>query len=553
MALQNPWVGYFTRTYEQIKDQVLTTMQTLVPEITDHTPSNIFVKMVGIWAGIAEMLGYYVDAMAREAYIGTCRRLSSALAIANQLDYRVHAWVAGTGEVTFSSDLPVTADFLIPAGTQVETADGVRFSTTQDCTILNGQSTVDVPVRQHSDVLLIASFVATGATFQEYQLPTDLADGQVTVKVNGITWLGQETLAYSIAGSRHYVQTVNRNEIPVVRFGDDVMGAAPPTGQPIQVYYYQTQGADGNVGQGSIITIVTPIGVPSGATNVFVTNQVRVSGGTFNEDLESLRKRIPMSLRVMDRAVTRQDYIDSAELVDGVAKAGVVYECGKTVDIYIVPEGGGIASDALCSDTFDYLDPRRMITTQVRVFPAGEDRTTILMDLHVLPGYNVAFVVSEVKAALALFLSYQNQEIQGALYLSDLYEVIEAVDGVGHSLINSVLVKPYAHRVPPTTLNLNWTVNALFPSTQTIKWDLIAISGTQFHLMRNGEFWSTVDVAVAEVTPEINFTINAAAYTVGDTWLWYTYPSNIDDVGQVQLEDPSIFVSLLTDITIITV
>ncbi len=37
MPLQNPWVGYFDRTYEQIRDAVLTLFQSQVPEITDHT------------------------------------------------------------------------------------------------------------------------------------------------------------------------------------------------------------------------------------------------------------------------------------------------------------------------------------------------------------------------------------------------------------------------------------------------------------------------------------------------------------------------------------
>lgn len=550
MELTNPWVGYFDRSYEQIKQACLDKLAVLVPEMTDHTDSNIAVRIISAWAGIAEQLGYHVDAMAREAYIETCRLHSSAMSIANQLDYRVHAWVAATVELTFTTDAPVTSDYVIPAGTIVDTENGERFITVADTTILNGQSTANVAARQHLGVLSIASFVANGAEFQEYELPENIADSLVTVKVNGVTWTGQETLAYSVAASQHYVQTVNRNSVPVIRFGDGVMGKIPPTGQPIQVYYYPTLGEAGNVGQGTIIALVSSLATPPGATVVTVTNAVRASGGSNNESLESLRKRIPMSLRVMDRAVTRQDYIDNAELVNGVAKGGVVYECGKTVDIYIVPDGGGIASDALCDDVLDFMDDRRMITTRVRVFPAGEVRTTINLGVHVLPGHDVALVNDAVKAALALFLSYQNQEIQGALFLSDLYEVIEAVDGVGNSLIASVLFKPYAHKKPPTTLTLNWTPVPQAGVTETAKWEFVAISGTQFHVFRDGAFQMTVDVGTTYNLPEITFTINAAAYTVGDTYNFWTYPGNIMQIGGVQLEEPSIFVSLVGDINI---
>ena len=458
--------------------------------------------------------------------------------------------MAASAELTFTTDAPVTSDYVIPAGTIVDTEDGVRFITTEDATILNGEINVNVPARQHLGVLSIVSFVATGNPFQEYELPENIADSLVIVKVNGVTWTGQETLAYSVAASQHYVQTVNRNNVPVVRFGDDVMGKIPPTGQPIQVYYYPTQGEDGNVGQGSINQLVSSLTTPPGATTISVINNVRASGGSNNESLESLRKRIPMSLRVMDRAVTRQDYIDNAELVNGVAKGGVVYECGKTVDIYVVPDGGGIASDILCADVLAFLDDRRMITTRVRVFPAGEVRTTINLGVHVLPGHDATFVNNAVKDALALFLSYQNQEIQGALFLSDLYEVIEAVDGVGNSLIASVLMKPYAHKVPPTTLTLDWTPVPQAGVTETAKWELVAISGTQFHLFRNDAFQGTFDVGTTYNLPEITFTINAAAYATGDTYNFWTYPGNIMQIGGVQLEEPSIFVSLVGDINI---
>lgn len=36
-------------------------MQTKVPEITDHTESNLFVKIISIWAALVELLHYYID------------------------------------------------------------------------------------------------------------------------------------------------------------------------------------------------------------------------------------------------------------------------------------------------------------------------------------------------------------------------------------------------------------------------------------------------------------------------------------------------------------
>jgi len=56
--LTQSWVKYIDRSYQQIKQNTITNMQAKVPEITDHTEGNIFVKMISIWSGISEMLGY---------------------------------------------------------------------------------------------------------------------------------------------------------------------------------------------------------------------------------------------------------------------------------------------------------------------------------------------------------------------------------------------------------------------------------------------------------------------------------------------------------------
>jgi len=50
MALSNTWVTYLNRSYKSIKSSILTRMKSVVPEITDHSESNIFVIMVSMFA-----------------------------------------------------------------------------------------------------------------------------------------------------------------------------------------------------------------------------------------------------------------------------------------------------------------------------------------------------------------------------------------------------------------------------------------------------------------------------------------------------------------------
>jgi hypothetical protein len=117
--LQNTWLRYFDRSYQQIKEQALTVMQFRVAEITDHTDSNPFVKALSIWSAIAEMMGYYIDNSAREAHLDSCRLYKSGISHARRADYRVKGKLAGVITAEFTLEAPKAEAFTIPAGTLI--------------------------------------------------------------------------------------------------------------------------------------------------------------------------------------------------------------------------------------------------------------------------------------------------------------------------------------------------------------------------------------------------------------------------------------------------
>lgn len=49
----------------------------------------------------------------------------------------------------------------------------------------------------------------------------------------------------------------------------------------------------------------------------------------------------------MGVAITKQDFIDLAKLVDGVSKAKAEYECGRKLIVYISPDNGATADSNL--------------------------------------------------------------------------------------------------------------------------------------------------------------------------------------------------------------
>lgn len=543
--LTNQWVRYIDRSYQQIKQQVITSLQSKVPEITDHTEGNIFVKMISIWSGIAEMLGYYVDSAGREIFLDSARLYKNKVKIARSFDYRIRASSAPTVVLTFTLSAAAPSNVTVPAGTICQTVDGVVFKTLANGVITTGNTVVSVTAQQVVLLTNITLGTSNGLANQEFVLPSGVVDQSVVVRINSIAWANSETFGYSYPTDQIFQCNVNELGQPVIRFGDGVLGEIPTAGLAIVTDYKVTQGDLGNVGANLITQINTTISLPIGYT-ITVNNIERASGGTGVETASEITRNVPLASRTKYRAVTYQDYIDVTELAAGVSKAGVNFACGKYVDVFVVPSGGGIASPALLTSVGLWLEDRKMITTRISMFAAGEVRVLLELNLQVKPQYIQSEVVDAVKLALTEFLSFLNQDINGSVQVSDLYQVIENVEGVKFSSILILSTVPYASPALVTTPILNWSRETLAGSVSTLAWSITMTSPTTFQLLQDSTLIGIFTVGVLVSLPEIEFTVNAGAYVLNDKWTFKTYKYN----DSIILAEPSLPVSLLADITV---
>jgi len=546
MALQNPWVVYITRSFQQIKADILAKLPTNTPEITDHTEGNILIKMLSVWSGLHEMLGYYVDNAARESHLVTARLFTSGAKIAKLMDYRVRGRIPSTANLTFISSIPAPSDITIPVGTEVETSDGVKWFTDTVAVILTATTEITVGATQKVEVLAVSLGVSDGTGKQTFVLGDDIVDSSIVGRVNALGWTPVDSFSFSLFGDEHFVGRLNEDRSMTIEFGDDINGKIPPVGEAIDVDYFTTEGADGNTGVDTIDNLISAVTVPTGV-ELTVTNRVRSSGGVDNESLISLQRRVPLSVRTLFRAVTRQDYADVTVLAAGVAQAAVEFDCGKKIDLFIAPEGGGIASLSLIATTQIFIDERKMITTFVNTQSAGEVRINIEADVIVIPSFANAVVETAVKANLVTFLSIDNQKIFGQVKLGDIYEVIETTDGVQSSEVIVMKTIPFARPIGHVTTIL-WDRETLETSTTTVKWNIKIISATTYQLFKDDSFLANVLIGATVSEPEIEFTVNPGVYTIGEEWEFFTYKF----FGSVELAEPSLPVGLTADFIINT-
>lgn len=551
--MNNPWINYVQRSYFQIRDSIINKIKNPIngiPEITDHTPGNEFIKMVTIWSGIGEQIGYYLDNRARESFLMVCRKYESAVDHARKLDYRIHGVSPSIGEVLFTLNNPAPSPIIIPAGTRLATPGGIEFRTLSEVSIDTGETETTADVKQWTIVPQFVWGQSDGSQNLEIELEENVVDNSIFILVAGSQiFTSQDTFAFSKPEDRHFVAGLNYDKKMIIRFGDGITGEIPQSAADIEISYYTSLGRAGNVPGGSIVDITDTPTLPQGY-ELEVTNENATNGGSDIESLTELKKNIPLSIRTKMRAVTEQDYRDIATLAPGVAKADVEFDVTTGVYVYVVPTGGGIASSALLSAVETYFDDKRMVTTTVGAKPVGEVRLKIEAIVNVISGYNQAVTVNAAKSNVLSLLSWENADIKGRLVIGDLYEALETTEGVLNSQILDISIIPYAAASNPDSVPLNWTKTVIDAGSTAVQWKIQFVTPTNYNFFKNNAFIDNYNVGDTVTTPEIEFTINTDAYLTNDIYIFNTYPKPDLNKGVIELNEFSIIVANSGDVQI---
>src|SRR5262249_15698787 len=106
------------------------------------------------------------------------------------------------------------------------------------------------------------------------------------------------------------------------RFGDDLFGAVPEPNAVFTATYRVGDGASGNL-SADAITGFDPALLPK---VVSVTNPFAALGGSDEEPNETVRRLAPQQFRAVQfRAVRPEDYVQQAEKLSWVQRAGTVF------------------------------------------------------------------------------------------------------------------------------------------------------------------------------------------------------------------------------------
>lgn len=536
-----------TRTSFQIEEELRTALASVLPEIKD-IDKDIFVRGLRLFADLYENIHFYLDQQALESNIYTARLLESAVLQARAKGTRVKGFTPFEVELTFTLSANAPSVVTIPAGTVVQTKTGTPYRTQSEVQIGIGENTVTVAAKQLDFVASESFGVTTGEVSQSFVIENKVADKAVTVRIDSEVYTPVESFFESGPEDTHIVCSLDKDENTVVEFGDGKNGKIPAVNKTINVDYFLCIGAAGKTGTNTITEIQTAITLPEGL-QLSCTNEQPASGGRNGETLAELKTRLPLQALLRNTILLDSDYVRFAETLPQVDKAAAFYLTGTEMQLYIVPQGGGIANDAVIDSVKDVFIENKIFCTDISVFPVGVVQVGINLNLTVKRGQRNDEAEAEIRALLSQFFSYQNQSIKGGVGSDEIYAEIRKSERIQNALINAMFLIPYA--TPKTGKQLDWTVALVKPLSVPARWVIRFISTTEFQVIRGETLIGVFEVGNSIDLTEITFTVNDE-YVSGDNWEFYTYQYLTNNAGIFALQEFSLLAIEDSNITITT-
>jgi hypothetical protein len=273
-------------------------------------------------------------------------------------------------------------------------------------------------------------------------------DSTLELRANGVLWSEVPGLYGEPSTAQVYAARTREDGATVVQFGDGSTGATLPTGQAnVTATYRVGAGVAGRVRAG---TLTSPLDRPPGLKAV--TNPLPARGGADPESLAGARENAPSTVRTFGRAVSLLDFADLVRASGEVAKAQATWVWDgfdHAVELTVAGQAGG---------SFDEEDLRRL---GAALAAAREPDYRVLLDNYralpiVLRGsidvdarYVQDDVVASVRTAVLAALSFDALDLGTAVHLSEVYRVIQDVDGVVAADLDELQPKRPADRDRP--------------------------------------------------------------------------------------------------------
>lgn len=463
-------IDYTSRDYWSLRQDLIEAVKARVPDWQGDNDNDLLVAILEAFAFMGDILNYYVDRVANEAFLPTATQRQSLMNIAETYGYTPSGPIAASVSLQFTYEFDeASASITVPAGTQVRGTydlDGeeqeVVFETIQDLTVTTG-SVQDPITELYSGTAIVTAIegetqketgtqisgapigillgTSDGSPNQEFLIDDDtVAEGSIRVwahesLTNGREYYNVRSLDDSVRQSRVYRVRQYADGTTSVQFGDGASGYIPPAGTEIRVVYRRGGGVVGNVPLGVLDALVDD------QVEASVVNVSAGTGGANAESNDSIRSNAASALRARERIVLLKDAEDLARTVPGVSLARAVGSAMTNIGVYVVPSSGSTdlspgfvngtetsAFTTLKSQVRQYLSERVPYGTTINVLSPTYVGLAVELSVYLPSGVRRSEARDAVGKALKDKYLLGANGLGATLYPADVYATVASID-----------------------------------------------------------------------------------------------------------------------------
>lgn len=443
-------LDYVTKDYEGFRRLMMDLIPIKTPEWTDCSESDFGIVLLELLAHGLDVLSFYQDKSFNEAMISTAKHRRSILAICRMLGYELTQQIPARHMIKVTKSADYKDDVIrIPKGTKVSTdtkiGEPVIFELDNDLILKAGTLEGEVAVTQGETITREVVGVGSGLANQRLKLgnPDVLGDTLAVFttlkgKSTGSTansqdiyyWNQIDSFLTSSPQDKHYKLEIDEFNNSFLVFGNGVSGSTVSRDFNVNASYRSGGGVIGNVGLNTINTLPeTDIAGIAKITN----DKPPIQIGRDSESLEHARDSAPRHYRLMERAITKQDFEDICKIQSGVALVKVVetFNLKGEVDIYIVPDDySDKVPESLKTELLDKINSKKLLKDT----PIIKDPTyldfNIEVEILVYPNYSNSDIKDKVTSQLTEAFKIQNMTYDEEVLIANIYMECLKVAGV---------------------------------------------------------------------------------------------------------------------------
>ena len=443
---ENPIFSYTKRDYESSRKEGLARIPILSNgHWTDLNATDPGVIILDYLHAIVDMMNFYQDHQAGEAFISTAKERANIFRIAKQLSYSIRSAKGATCEVVFTSYFTYDHPIKIPKYTTISTHSGISYLTTKDAYLSANTTTVRVPCTQGT----LAQLVYRGTGISRFSNIPGASNQYVNISVGNIDidsirikddlgreWTPVDYTVFSSSKDRAYQVELNPDDSVTIKFGDGERGILPSETDVLTIEYIVTQAENGRVEANSLVNLESYITDAGKYVEFTVSNPQASAGGSSSQSSREIKELAPGAIKSQNRAVTLSDFENLAKMVAGVAEAKA-YDINTNPDlqyhevlVLIVPDALNINSvDVLKESVIEYLSHRMIPPTNLQVITPVYEPINISITVQKMTG-DVGSLEYDIYTRIEEYFRNRIGAIGEAFYPSEIISLVATTPNV---------------------------------------------------------------------------------------------------------------------------